>query len=166
MKQPANEKRGPGSLPDLGGQMFLGESRTDGGWTFMETLIVIAIVLILTSSVGFMAVQYLDRARIAAARGQIDSFAVALESYYIDCGRYPTAEQGLGALWQKPETEPASGAWSGPYLYKNAPRDPWGNNYEYRIPGDNGLPYSIRSYGADGREGGEKYDADITSWND
>ncbi|QQO10743.1 type II secretion system major pseudopilin GspG [Breznakiella homolactica] len=138
----------------------------DGGWTFMETLIVIAIVLILTSSVGFMAIQYLDKARIATARSQIDSFSIALESYYIDCGRYPTTEQGLAALWQKPSVEPSSANWSGPYMYKNVPKDPWGNDYEYLVPGQNNLPYSIRSFGADGREGGEKNDADITSWSD
>jgi general secretion pathway protein G len=140
-----------------------GPEKSDGGWTFMETLIVIAIVLILTSSVGFMTVQYLDRARTAAARSQIDSFAVALESYYIDCGRYPSAEQGLEALWRKPGSGSAEN-WSGPYLYKNAPLDPWGTPYEYKVPGENGLPFGIRSLGADGREGGEKYDADIASW--
>jgi general secretion pathway protein G len=143
-----------------------GPALHDAGWTFMETLIVIAIVLILTSSVGFMAVQYLDRARIATARSQIDAFTVALESYYIDCGRYPAAEQGLAALWQKPVSQPVSDNWSGPYMYKNIPNDPWGNPYEYRVPGENGLAYSIRSLGADGREGGRKNDADITSWSD
>ncbi len=138
----------------------------DSGWTFLETLIVIAIVLILTSSVGFMAIQYLDKARVATARSQIDSFCIALESYYIDCGRYPSNEQGLAALWQKPTVEPVSNNWSGPYMYKKVPKDPWGYDYEYLVPGQNGLPYSIRAFGADGREGGEGKDADITSWSD
>lgn len=138
--------------------------RSSDGWTFMETLIAIAIVLVLTSSVGFVAIQNLDRAKTAAARSQIDSFSVALESYYIDCGRYPTAEQGLSALWQKPVVEPTSPSWNGPYLLKAVPKDPWGNNYEYKTPGQNSLPYSIRSFGSDGREGGEGKDADITSW--
>jgi general secretion pathway protein G len=141
-------------------------NKSNDGWTFMETLIVIAIVLILSSSVGYMAVQYLDKARIAAARSQIDSFCVALESYYIDCGRYPTAEQGLSALWEKPSVEPVSGKWSGPYLYRAVPLDPWGNAYEYLVPGQHNLPYGIRSLGADGREGGEKNDADISSWEE
>jgi general secretion pathway protein G len=137
---------------------------SDDGWTFMETLIVIAIVLILTSSVGYTAIQYLDRARTATARSQIDSFTVALESYYIDCGRYPSTEQGLAALWEIPVIEPVNIGWNGPYLYKNIPNDPWGNPYEYTIPGPNNLPYGIRSFGADGREGGERNDADISSW--
>jgi len=139
---------------------------SDEGWTFMETIIVIAIVLILTSVVGFTGIQYLDRARAATARSQIDSFSLALESYYIDCGRYPTEEQGLQALWQKPVIEPVSPNWSGPYVYRRIPSDPWGNPYDYRIPGPDGLPYGIRSFGADGREGGEGKNADITSWGD
>jgi len=136
----------------------------DEGWTFMETLIVIAIVLILTSIVGFTGIQYLDRARTAAARSQIDSFSLALESYYIDCGRYPTEEQGLEALWKTPSIEPTSPNWMGPYIYKKTPNDPWGNPYEYKIPGPEGLPFSIRSLGSDGREGGEGKNADINSW--
>jgi general secretion pathway protein G len=138
----------------------------DEGWTFMETLIVIAVVLILTSTVGFMAIQYIDRARVAAARSQIDSFSLALESYYIDCGRYPTSEQGIEALWKKPTIEPASENWLGPYINRRTPNDPWGNSYEYIIPGREGLPFGIRSLGADGREGGEGKDADISSWGD
>jgi general secretion pathway protein G len=140
--------------------------KPDDGWTFMETIIVIAIILILTSSVGFMAIRYLDRARIAAARSQIDSFAVALESYYIDCGRYPSTDQGLSSLWEKPTLQPVSDRWSGPYLYRHIPKDPWGNDYQYLVPGPFNLPYGIRSFGADGREGGEGNDADILSWSD
>ncbi|MDR1748228.1 MAG: type II secretion system major pseudopilin GspG [Spirochaetaceae bacterium] len=136
----------------------------DDGWTFMETLIVIAIVLVLTASVGFMAVNSLERARRAAAHAQIDSFAVALEAYYIDSGFYPTAEQGLDALRTKPLIEPVSPSWNGPYLYKAVPRDPWGNPYIYTIPGIDGNPYGIKSFGRDKKEGGEDVDADISSW--
>ena len=136
----------------------------ESGWTFMETLIVIAIVLILTASVGFVAIGSLEKARIAGARSQIDSFCTALESYYIDCGYYPTSEQGLEALREKPKTEPASDFWNGPYIYKKVPKDPWGNSYEYLNPGADGSPFSIRCFGADGKEGGEDKNSDITSW--
>jgi general secretion pathway protein G len=142
------------------------KERRDEGWTFMETLIVIAIILILTSIVGVTAIQYLDRARTAAARSQIDSFSLALEAYYIDCGRYPTEEQGLQALWQRPVIEPISPGWMGPYVLRRIPNDPWGNPYEYRVPGPDGLPFGIRSFGADGREGGDGKNADINSWGD
>ena len=111
-----------------------------------------------------MAIQYLDRARVAYARSQIDSFVIALESCYIDCGRYTTAEQGLDALWKKPVVEPVNDGWTGPCLYKKTPNDPWGNAYEYLVPGKEGMPFSIVSFGSDGKEGGEGKDAGINSW--
>ena len=138
--------------------------KNEDGWTFMETLIVIAIVLILTATVGFMAVGSLEKARTAAAKTQIESLCTALEAYYIDCGFYPSAEQGLEALRKKPETSPTSDSWQGPYLYKNVPKDPWGNDYEYLIPSPDGIPFGIMSYGADGQEGGEDKNVDIKSW--
>lgn len=138
--------------------------RNEDGWSFMETLIVIAIILILTTTVGFMAINSLEKSRVAAARTQIESFATAVEAYYIDCGNFPTTEQGLSALRKQPETEPSSDNWGGPYLYKDAPKDPWGNEYEYISPAPDGSPYGIRSFGADGIEGGEDKNADIKSW--
>lgn len=145
-------------------QKNLKSLRNEDGWTFMETLIVIAVVMVMTAGVGFMAVSSLEKARVASARSQIDSFAVALEAYYIDCRRYPTEEQGLQALRKKPDIEPVSDLWNGPYIHKDAPKDPWGNDYEYTVPGNDGDPYAIRSFGADGKLGGEGKDADITSW--
>lgn len=136
----------------------------EDGWTFMETLIVIAIVMILTAGVGYMGVGSLEKARIAGAKSQIDSVCVALESYYIDIGSYPSTEQGLSALRKRPETGNSFDLWNGPYLYKDVPKDPWGNEYEYLSPGYGELPFSIRSFGADGKEGGEGKNADITSW--
>lgn len=139
-------------------------NKYNDGWSFMETLIVIAIVMVLTASVGFMAVGSLEKARVASCKSQIDSFCVALEAYYIDCGSYPTVEQGLSALRKKSEIEPVSDSWNGPYLYKDVPKDPWGNDFEYFVPGIDGNPYGIRSFGSDGKEGGEGKDADISSW--
>ena len=138
--------------------------KREEGWTFIETLIVIAIVLILTASVGFSAVKYIDKAKVVTARTQIETFVVALESFYIDCGLYPTQEQGLSVLWEKPSDDDLLDKWNGPYLYKAIPNDPWGNMYEYMIPGYYGQQYGIRSFGADGYEGGEGNNADITSW--
>jgi len=129
----------------------------------METLIVIAIVLILSSTVGFVAVRNIPRSRVAAARSQIDAFMAALESYYIDCGSYPSEDQNLDALWTRPEG--GQDTWAGPYLLRRVPLDPWGNPYIYRVPGEHGLPYGIISYGEDGRPGGEGFAADISSWD-
>lgn len=138
----------------------------EDGWTFIETIVVIAIVLILTSSVSFIAFRYLEKAKLVAAKSQIETLSLALESYYLDCGRYPTLEQGLLSLWQRPTIEPIPTRWEGPYLSKRIPLDPWGNPYEYIVPGRSGLPYGIKSLGADGKAGGEGYDADIQSWED
>jgi general secretion pathway protein G len=134
----------------------------EGGWTFIETLIVIGIIMILTSSVGFTAVKYLDRAKAVTARSQIETFGLALDAYFFDCGHYPPDVQGLNALWERPDTEALS--WNGPYINKPVPNDPWGNGYEYIIPGYNDMPYGIRCFGRDGKEGGEGNDADICSW--
>ena len=136
----------------------------DEGWPFMETLIVLAITLVLTATVGFVATGSLEKARTAAAKTQIESLATALEAYYMDCGNYPAAEQGLSALRKKPETSPSSDNWAGPYLHKDTPKDPWGYDYEYTSPAPDGSPYGIRSFGADGAEGGEGKNADIKSW--
>jgi general secretion pathway protein G len=135
---------------------------SEEGWTFIETLIVIGIILILTSSVGFTAVKYLDRAKAVTARSQIETFGLGLDAYFFDCGHYPQGIHGLFALWEKPDGEAAS--WNGPYINKPVPNDPWGNGYEYLIPGYNDMPYGIRCFGRDGQEGGTGNDADICSW--
>ncbi len=135
-----------------------------GGWTFVETIIVIAIVLILTSSVGFVAFRYVDRARVVAARSQIENYSMALHSYYLDTRTYPTEEQGLSALWEAPILDPVPPNWSGPYIERNVVSDPWERSYDYQRPGPNGLPFGIQSLGADGMPGGIGSDADIASW--
>lgn len=132
----------------------------------MEVLIVISIILILTSAVGFMAFKWVDRARVVTARDQVQTYALALDSYALDCRGYPTQEQGLAALWEKPVVEPVPEGWNGPYVDKKVGSDPWGRAYAYTIPGPNGLPFGIKSLGADGAEGGDGNAKDITSWAD
>ena len=132
----------------------------------MEVLIVIAIILILTSAVGFMAFRYIDKARQVTARSQIETLGLALSSYAADCRQYPSAEQGLDALWTNPVLEPRPTGWSGPYVNKKVTGDPWGHLYDYVVPGPNGLPFGLRSLGADGKEGGEGNDRDLVSWED
>ncbi len=134
------------------------------GWTFVETLVVMAIVLILTGSATFMAFKYLDKANTVTAKTQIEAYSIALHAYRIDCGTFPSEEQGLKALWEKPILEPVPSGWNGPYVNKNKFSDPWGNAYEYSVPGVHNLPFGIRSFGADGKEGGEGNDGDIASW--
>jgi general secretion pathway protein G len=138
--------------------------KNDKGFTFIETVVTLAIILIMTAGVGFSAIRYIDGARIASCKSQIETFRLALQSYYIQCGVFPTQAQGLSALWEKPFTAPVPAAWDGPYLDKQIPKDPWGYEYIYKNPGDKNLPWSITSYGADGREGGEGQNVDILSW--
>lgn len=134
------------------------------GWTFVETLVVIAIVMILTGMVSFFAFRNVDQAMRAASQTHIESYSLALNAYYVDNRTYPTTQQGLEALWTQPYTDPSPRNWSGPYIDRAPEPDPWGNEYEYRSPGENGLPFSIQSFGADGLPGGEGNNADIKSW--
>ena len=135
------------------------------GWTFIETIIVLAIVLTLSTTVGFMGYRYIGKAKTAAARNQIEAVNLALNGYLFDCGRYPSQEQGLSALYKKPSSSPVPDNWAGPYIEKQIENDPWGNAYTYTVPGPDGLPFGVVSYGADGSEGGEGDDADVSSWS-
>jgi general secretion pathway protein G len=137
----------------------------DAAWTFVETIIVIAIIVVLTGIVGFVAFRYVDTARRAAAGSQIEVFRLSLNAYYVDTGVFPTTDQGLTALWEKPTLAPVPDNWIGPYLEKKVPRDPWTHEYVYRAPGPSGLPFAVSCLGADGTEGGDGANADIVSWD-
>ena len=135
------------------------------GFTLIEMLVVIVVLAVLATLVAPNVFRHVGSARDATARSQIEMFGAALDAYRLDNGRYPTTEQGLAALWLEPTTEPRPRNWRGPYLRKDVPLDPWGFAYAYRAPGDvNPTSYDLLSYGADGREGGEGEDADLTSW--
>jgi general secretion pathway protein G len=139
--------------------------KMDKGFTFIETIVAIAIILILSGVVGFSVLRYVENARTATCRNQIDIFRLSLQSYYLDCGQYPSQAQGLSALWEKPILAPVPSNWNGPYVDRRIPKDPWDNDYVYKNPGENNLPFSIMSYGADGKTGGEGTNADIYSWD-
>lgn len=141
-------------------------------FTFAETLAVLAITVILTSQAGIAAHHLVQKARVSSAKTQIEQLKVALQSYYIDCGCFPTSEQGLSALFSKPELYPVSENWNGPYLDKDIQKDPWGGEYKYfysKSPGfpqdaPEGLPFAIVCLGAGGEEGGDGDEKDIFSW--
>lgn len=130
------------------------------GFTMMELLIVLVIIGLLAALVGPALYQRIAPAKESVARAQIENFMTALDSYFVDTGRFPTAQQGLQGLRLRPESE---ARWKGPYLKKEIPADPWGNPFVYRSPGRNG-GYELLSLGADGREGGEAENRDVTSW--
>ena len=129
------------------------ESKRDtrGGFTLVELLVVLVILGLVMGLVGPRVLGYLSSSRERTAHLQIESFKSALDLFYLDYGRYPTNNEGLDALVKRP----ASGAaWGGPYLKQaNVPNDPWGNPYEYHVPGRTG-PFEISSAGPNGKSGG------------
>lgn len=135
--------------------------RGERGFTLVELLVVITIIALIMGIVGPRVLNYLTESKAKAAKIQIESFASALDLFFLDTGRYPNGSEGLNALVRRPGNITA---WNGPYLKGGlVPPDPWGNPYVYRAPGQNGA-YDMLSYGADGTEGGTGAGQDITSW--
>jgi general secretion pathway protein G len=143
--------------------------RMRAGFTLLELLVVIAIIATLAAVVAPSIFRNVGDAKTSAAKSQIDIFALALNSYSLDNGAYPTTEQGLEALRTMPTASGADGArpknWKGPYLSRVVPLDPWGRPYLFVSPGrENPTSFDLYTLGRDGRPGGEGEDADITSW--
>ena len=137
----------------------------NSGFTLVELLVVVVILSIIVSVVGLNVLKRPDEARQGAAKTQIANFKGALNLYYIHTGKFPTVEQGLKALVQRPDAVEEK-RWKGPYLDSNKiPEDPWDNEYVYLQPGTEGADYDITSYGKDGTQGGSAFDADITNHN-
>ncbi|MGD8591048.1 MAG: type II secretion system major pseudopilin GspG [Chromatiales bacterium] len=131
------------------------------GFTLIELLVVLVILGLLAGLVGPRVLSYLGGAKSDTARLQINEFGAGLDLFYLEIGRYPTTDEGLIALIEKPSDMTN---WNGPYLKKRSiPKDPWGNDYIYQSPGENG-PYDLYSLGMDGTEGGEGDNEDIVSW--
>lgn len=130
------------------------------GFTLLELLVVIVIIGLLAAYVGPKYFSQLGKSEVTVAKAQIEAFDKSLDTYRLDVGRYPSAEEGLNALMAAP---PSAGAkWNGPYLKKGVPQDPWGRAYQYRSPGTKG-EYEILSLGKDGQPGGTGDNADISS---
>jgi general secretion pathway protein G len=134
-------------------------------FTLIELLVVILVIGLLAALVGPRILGRVSEAKSATARTQIELLGTALDSYDLDNGTYPTTEQGLSALEEKPTREPIPQSWRGPYLQKAIPNDPWGRPYTYSSPGEhNRTGYDLSTFGRDGQPGGTGDDADITSW--
>jgi general secretion pathway protein G len=135
-------------------------------FTLIEIMVVIMIIGLLVGVVGINVMNSYRKAERKAAAAQISNFEAALDTYRMDCGRYPSPDQGLAALAQSPGGgSPCRNYPPGGYLKGKLPNDPWGNPYVFMSPGPNGEVYSVESYGADGMDGGEGENADIESWN-
>lgn len=133
---------------------------TQHGFTLLELLVVLVVLGLLAGIVAPRYFSQLGRSEAKVARAQIEGLAKALDLYRLEVGRYPSSEQGLQALVSAPSDE---ARWSGPYLQKKVPDDPWGHAYLYRYPGENG-EYDLFSLGKDGQPGGDGENAEIASW--
>ena len=133
--------------------------RSGGGFTLLELLVVIVILGLLAAYVAPRYFSQISKSEAAVARAQIEAFEKALDQFRVDLGRYPSTQEGLGAL----VTRPADAAkWAGPYLKKTVPNDPWGRPYVYRSPGSKG-DFDLLSLGKDGAPGGVGENADISN---
>ena len=136
------------------------QAATSRGFTLLELLVVMVIIGLLA---GYVAPRYfgqIGKSEVKVARAQLDALEKALDQYRLDMGHYPSTEIGLAALVTRPASETK---WSGPYLKKTVPLDPWGRAYQYKSPGDH-ADFDLMSYGKDGQPGGAGEAEDIKNW--
>jgi general secretion pathway protein G len=129
------------------------------GFTLLELLVVLVILGLLAGLVAPRMFGNVSKSEVKVARAQIASLETAIENFRLDMGRYPSTEEGLAALVNAPSND---ARWSGPYLKKAVPSDPWGHAYQYKQPGERG-DFDLLSLGRDGRAGGSGDDADLTN---
>ena len=130
------------------------------GFTLIELLLVLVILATLAAIVVPKFTKRAEQAKLTAAATEISHISLALDTFEVDCGRYPTAEEGLKALVEQPSN---ADGWHGPYLNRGLPKDPWGKVYVYQCPGQhNSSGYDLYSFGPDGQDGGGD---DIDNWS-
>jgi general secretion pathway protein G len=135
--------------------------RSQDGFTLIELLVVLVILGLIVAFAAPQVIKYVGSAKSDAAKIQIERLSSVLDLYRLEVGRYPTQEEGLEALIESPSD---AETWNGPYVKKaDALTDPWRRPYIYQIPGEHG-DFDLSSLGADGQEGGEGEDKDLTSW--
>jgi len=135
--------------------------RRSAGFTLLELLVVLVILGLLAAIAAPRVMNYLGGAKTDTAEIQIENLSTTLDLYRLDVGHYPSQEQGLDALLEPP---PDANGWNGPYVRKeDMITDPWGRRYIYRHPGEH-LEFDLYTLGADGVEGGEGENRDVTSW--
>jgi len=138
--------------------------KEDRGFTLIEIMVVLIIIGLLAGIVVPRLMGRTEEAKRTKAAVQIKNFQSALDLYRLDSGIYPSTDQGLQALVEKPAVGDIPRNWKDDGYIDKIPKDPWGDNYIYLSPGVHG-DYDLYSYGADGEEGGDGKDADIQSWN-
>ena len=133
------------------------------GFTLIEIMVVVAILAILGATVVPMILDRPDQARVVKAKQDIRAIEAALDLYKLDNFNYPTTDQGLEALVSPPSSDPVAPNWKDGGYLKKLPRDPWGRDYLYLSPGENGA-VDIYTLGKDGSPGGDGFDADIGNY--
>lgn len=128
-------------------------AREQSGFTLIELLIVIVILGLLYSLVAPAMFSKVDSTKVKSAQIQLEMLRTSMEAFRLDLGDYPSSLSEL--------REPSGAGWDGPYLPKSVPKDPWGNDYFYKVPGVSGLAFTLMSFGKDGTEGGTGDAADI-----
>jgi len=131
------------------------------GFTLLEMLVVMVIIGLLAGLVGPRIFGKVDTSKVQTAQTQIKMLESALNIMRLDVGQIPPEDQGLQWLLTPPQDPGLQQLWKGPYIEGNVPLDPWGNPYQYKTPGVAGKPFSIYSFGGDGKPGGEGLNADI-----
>lgn len=132
------------------------------GFTLLEMLVVLVIIGLLAGLVGPQILGNVDKASVQTAEVQIKQLKGALLALRLDIGRLPTDEEGLNLLVSPPTNEELKKLWQGPYLDEGIPQDPWHHPYQYaNTPSEKGQPFVLYSLGADGKQGGTDYNADI-----
>lgn len=140
------------------------EKRSCSGFTLIEIMVVVVILGILAAVIVPRLLSRPDEAKVTKARVDIKSIEESLGLFKLDNGFYPSTDQGLKALVNKPETGRIPAKYSVDGYLKKVPLDPWSNPYVYISPGVHSRDFDLISYGADGEPGGEEFDADINSW--
>lgn len=134
------------------------------GFTLIEIMVVVVILGILAALVVPQVMNRPDQAKVTVAKGDIKAIAAALDMYKLDNFNYPSTQQGLNALVEKPSGSPQPRNWNRDGYLKRVPKDPWGNDYQYLSPGTQGQ-FDLYSLGADGKQGGSDLNADIGNWD-
>lgn len=150
-------------MPSMLRQRATPGRRRAAGFTLIEIMVVVIIIGLLAAVVVPQFLGRVDDARIAKAKQDIQAFDTALTLYKLDNFKYPTTDQGLRALVEKPD-DPTIHNWRPGGYAKRINKDPWGNDYQYVYPGTHG-EYDLYSFGADGQPGGEGINADVGNWN-
>lgn len=135
------------------------------GFTLIEIMVVVVILGILAAIVAPNVMSRIGDAQRTKVSSDIRTIETALNLYRMDNFRYPTSEQGIRALYEKPNDSSVRNWKQGGYLDSTNSKDPWGNPYRYVYPGTHGKEFDIFTYGADNQEGGEGDDADIGNWS-